>query len=157
MMSALRDEAQVGQRESLPVGSLAESIDAAKATLSANGFTPSTVVDGDPKTVPELAQAVLSAAVGELATNIERHGAPGTAPVLTVGVGPTQVEVVAINEAKAAVPEMSPQSMGLRGLRERLGSVGGELETSQDGMHWTTRVIIPLPAAQERGQHARTW
>ncbi|MFD0415154.1 sensor histidine kinase [Streptomyces sp. NPDC127108] len=102
-------------------------------------------VSGAPVGLPAAVQAALGWVVREGTTNVLRHGDAETCTI-TVSVTEGRTELTIENDGAPEAPVGSGGS-GLRGLGERLATVGGTLEhTSADGrFRLTARVPLPEP------------
>lgn len=100
-------------------------------------------VTGAPVGLPPAVQAALGWVVREGTTNVLRHGDAETCAI-TVSVTEGRTELTIENDGAPEAPVGSGGS-GLRGLRERLATVGGTLEhTSAEGRFRLT-ALVPLP------------
>jgi len=126
---------------------------------SQSAGTPTTlVVAGEPRPLPMLVDVALYRVVQEALTNVRKHAGRGaTAEVrlrfardaVEVEVADTGVRQTLAAGARAARPAGS--GLGLRGMRERIGAVGGTIESgrraARDGAEQTgflVRARVPL-------------
>ncbi|MFH9075285.1 sensor histidine kinase [Streptomyces alboflavus] len=107
-------------------------------------------VSGAPVGLPPAVQAALGWVVREGTTNVLRHGDAETCTI-TVSVTEGRTELTIENDGAPEAPVGSGGS-GLRGLGERLATVGGTLEhTAADGrFRLTARVPLPGPGRPDR-------
>ena len=99
-------------------------------------------------------ETVVFRVIQECLTNIHRHsGSPIAAIQVVQSDGHLQVEVK--DEGKGLLPETREQmisggtvGVGIRGMRERVGQLGGNLEIISDGPGTGTRVVVRLPASE---------
>jgi two-component system, NarL family, sensor histidine kinase DesK len=118
---------------------LAAEIDAARQTLDAAGVT--LTVDSDAAGATQLTAAeetALSLALREAVTNIVRHARATTCRLRLVTDEGRRRLVVEDNGENA----ISREGNGLRGMRERIESLGGQLSLERDH---GTRLLIELP------------
>ena len=107
-------------------------------------------VSGAPVGLPPAVQAALGWVVREGTTNVLRHGDAETCTI-TVSVTEGRTELTIENDGAPEAPVGSGGS-GLRGLGERLATVGGTLEhTAAEGrFRLTARVPLPGPGRPDR-------
>ncbi|MER7006497.1 histidine kinase [Dactylosporangium sp. NPDC000555] len=116
-------EAVTGYRET----GLTAELTRAKGALSAAGIAADVLRTADP--LPDSTDRLLAWVVREATTNVVRHsGARHCEIAVTIDAGAASLQVTDDGDfaATAAPP---PPGNGLRGLTERLGAVGGTLET----------------------------
>ncbi|GID97113.1 two-component sensor histidine kinase [Amorphoplanes digitatis] len=132
-LAALRSEAD---GVSPPLGVLARLGD-----LTA-GAPVDLTVEGRERPLPMVVDATAYRVVQEALTNARRH-APGRAVRLTVSYRPAEIGLRIVNDTVAA--PAGPHGYGLRGMRERVGLLGGSLRAgpAPDG---TFEVTATLPA-----------
>jgi two-component system sensor histidine kinase DesK len=122
---------------------LAAEIEAARLTLDAAGVT--LVTDSEPTAAASLSAAeetALALALREAVTNIVRHARATTCKLRFISPsspdsGPRRL-IIEDNGQHAQVREGS----GLRGMRERLEALGGNVSLEREG---GTRLLIDLP------------
>ncbi|MET7679561.1 histidine kinase [Streptomyces sp. NPDC005423] len=115
----------------------------AKGVLTAAGITCE--VTGEAAGLPAEVQSALGWVVREATTNVLRHGDAGRCAV-GIRVAGGRVVLTVENDG-ARVPSGSGGGSGLRGLRERLTAVGGELEAGSVGEdRFLVTATVPLPA-----------
>lgn len=100
-------------------------------------------VTGAPVGLPPAVQAALGWVVREGTTNVLRHGDAETCAI-TVSVTEGRTELTIENDGAPEAPVGSGGS-GLRGLRERLATVGGTLEHTSEGGRFRLTARVPLP------------
>jgi two-component system sensor histidine kinase DesK len=118
---------------------LAAEIEAARLTLDAAGVT--LVLDSEPTTATHLSAAeetALALALREAVTNIVRHARATTCRLRFITDAGRRRLVVEDNGEHAIAREGN----GLRGMRERIESLGGQLSLEHDS---GTRLLIELP------------
>ncbi|MFG2866650.1 sensor histidine kinase [Streptomyces sp. NPDC048338] len=130
-------EAVTGYRE----GSLATELDRARDALSSAGIEP-VVRQSGPPLAPQT-EALLSWVVRESATNAVRHSR-ATRCEIDVGGTTERVRLTVTDDGRGA--DGSATGSGLTGLRERVASAGGTLE-SGPAPRGGFRVTAELPVA----------
>ena len=124
---------------------LAAEIEAARLTLDAAGVT--LMLDSEPTTATHLSAAeetALALALREAVTNIVRHARATTCRLRFITDAGRRRLVVEDNGEHAIAREGN----GLRGMRERIESLGGQLSLEHDN---GTRLLIELPLRSEAG------
>ena len=117
---------------------LAAEIDAARHTLATAGVTLTTEGELSPATLTAGEETVLSLALREAVTNIVRH-AQATSCHLQMVVRHGQHRLSIEDNGQHTVAQ---EGNGLRGMRERVESLGGQLSlTRKDGTH----LLIEIP------------
>jgi two-component system sensor histidine kinase DesK len=120
---------------------LAAEIEAARGTLDSAGVTliaESTHISG---ALSAQEETVLALSLREAVTNIVRHARATTCTLRFVADGETRRLVV---EDNGHMQTSTREGNGLRGMRERIESIGGNLRLeSENG----TRLLITLPQA----------
>ncbi len=112
-------EAVTGYRE----GGLAEELDRARASLRDAGIEPTVRTSGQP--LPPTVDALLTWAVREGVTNVIRHSKARTCRI-EVGRTDSRAYTEIVDDGGGGAGAASPGN-GLRGLRERMAAVGGEV------------------------------
>lgn len=104
-------------------------------------------VIGDGAALPGPAQVALGWVVREATTNIIRHSDPTTVRIdLEIGWGGAVLRIEN-DGAPGSGSARSGAGTGLAGLRERLATLGGELEAgAEPGGRFALRARLPLPA-----------
>lgn len=109
---------------------------------------PSTLtVIGDPRAVPDVAQAALYRIAQEAITNARRHG--GTAADVRLRYSDAAVELEVSNTGRAV--HQIREGLGVQGMRERAAAAGGSIELgarSRGG--FLVRVRVPLQSEPVR-------
>jgi signal transduction histidine kinase len=106
-------------------------------------------VDGDISRLPGAVDLVAYRVIQEGLTNAHKHGAERRAHVL-IAVGDQRVEVVVSNPVPVAAdhpadPDTGAGGRGLLGLRERVASVRGSVETGLTPGGFRLAATLPLP------------
>lgn len=103
-------------------------------------------VDGEPRELPGPTATALTRAVQESLTNAAKH-APGSAVQVTLRFAPGLVAVEVVNgrPRRPAVLADTGSGLGLVGLRERIGLLGGTVRTGPGPDHdgWSVHVEVP--------------
>ena len=128
---------------------LAAELDQARRTLRSAGVELSidATTDAAFATLSATEETVLSLAIREAVTNIVRH-AQATACLVRLMRAPEGARVLTVedNGHSAGLREGN----GLRGMRERVETLGGRLRISAEGPTWAgTALSIELPAARQ--------
>lgn len=141
-VSVLRSGAEPPATTPVPrLDRLEELVDAARV----QGVEVSLEVNGLPEAVPELVELTVYRIVQESLTNVVRH-ASATDASITVGADGSGL-CVEVHDGGRGAPA-GTAGFGLRGMSERVASVGGELwHGVDDDGGWTVRARLPLPAA----------
>ena len=117
-----------------------------------NGLEVRTRVEGTPRPLPAGTDLAAYRIIQESLTNVTRHAGPATATVL-VRYGPADLTVQVDDDGRgpAAADNGAARGNGIRGMRERVAALGGELTTGPrpDGGF---RVQARLPLDTEGAQ-----
>ncbi len=131
---------------------LAGELASARLLLRASGVTLST--DEDMPTLPDAVDDVLAMALRESATNIHRHAEARHADV-RVEVRDGRVHMRVRDDGNGGAHLMGN---GLRGMRERIETLGGTLEVvSVRGQGTELRVDVPLHEEEATADHETAW
>jgi signal transduction histidine kinase len=123
-------------------------LDGLLAAARRSGLDVSVTVEGDVSAVPAAVGSAAYRVVQEAITNVVRHAGAGHVEVVVHAGPPTSVEVrddgAGHPASEAALGDLGG-GHGLRGMRERVEALGGELETGprSDGLGW--RVVARWP------------
>ncbi|GAC68443.1 sensor histidine kinase [Gordonia soli] len=107
----------------------------ARSLLSAAGCRLD--VEGDPQQVPARFHEVAAWVVREGTTNIVKHS---SASYARLTLGTAAMTLTNDGAADASIPSSGELSSGLRGLDERLGAVGAELDIATAGDTFTLQI-----------------
>ena len=99
---------------------------------------------GDPGEVPEEVGQVVYAVVQESLTNVLRHARAAHAEVTLARSGP-DLTVSVQDDGQGPGASMSPAGMGISGMQDRVGRLGGTLETGLNDKGFLVRVRLPMP------------
>jgi signal transduction histidine kinase len=134
-----------------PASGLAH-LDRLVAGAEATGLEVRTRVEGTPRPLPAGTDLAAYRIIQESLTNVTRHAGPATATVL-VRYGPADLTVQVDDDGRgpAAADNGAARGNGIRGMRERVAALGGELTTGPrpDGGF---RVQARLPLDTEGAQ-----
>jgi signal transduction histidine kinase len=102
-------------------------------------------VDGTPGAVSAAAGHAIYRAVQESLTNAARY-APDSAVRVAMVWEPAQLRLVVSDDGPGdlAPPSGQGSGQGLRGMQERVASVGGTLLTGPQGTGWQTEIVVPV-------------
>ena len=144
MLTLLREPSSA--RTPLVLGRrLAEAIGEGERGLLARGFAVTITVEGELDHVPQALEETLCSAMDEACANIELHGDPSEPCGIVVSVGDGVIDALFLNRvADDETLTSSAKGVGLVGLKERLGLVGGELVAEREGSQWVTRISLPI-------------
>jgi signal transduction histidine kinase len=96
--------------------------------------TPATlIVSGTPRALPLLVDVALYRVAQEALTNVRKHAGQGARAEVRLRFASDQVEVEIIDDGvrQRAIDHDHRAGLGLQGMRERLGAVGGSLEAGR--------------------------
>lgn len=115
--------------------------------FAAAGLLVDLVVSGDARPLPAAAERCAYRVVREALTNALRHSGTAQAEVrIHYAGGCLQVDVANDNPAGRGDGSAPDEGHGLRGMRERLEQIGGEL-CVRSGERFTVQARLPIPAA----------
>ncbi|NLB46356.1 MAG: sensor histidine kinase [Microbacteriaceae bacterium] len=122
--------------------------------------TPATlIVSGTPRALPLLVDVALYRVAQEALTNVRKDAGRGAAAEVRLRFGAEQVEIEVVDNgvrqgagssATLRRAATDGSGLGLRGMRERLGAVGGRLEAGRrdpatGAQGYLVRATVPLP------------
>jgi two-component system, NarL family, sensor histidine kinase DesK len=99
---------------------------------------------GPAQPLPDDAGAALAATAREAGTNVLRHSRARWCSIALVR-SDGRAELTFINDGAPGAGPADPHSAGLRGLTDRLATLGGTLDTEVDGDVFTLRAAVPIP------------
>lgn len=114
------------------------------AELERRGFSVSTLVDGDPESLPPSVRECLAKLIVEASSNMAKHAAPGSHCSMMVEVSPMAVEAVFTNPCGAKPARPGAGGVGLVGARERIEALAGQLTVLESSSLWTLQARIPV-------------
>lgn len=113
--------------------------------------TPTTLITaGVARPVPMLVDVALYRVVQEALTNIRKHAGGGASAEVRLRFGAETVEVEVTDDGvrQSAAPRIGGAGLGLRGMRERVGAVGGSvLAERRERGGFLVRATVPVAAA----------
>lgn len=125
------------------VATWSDALGAARDRLESAGFTVGLNEESDGP-VPAHLTPMLSRALAEIIANVIRHG-ERTAPVAVMSeVTTDDVDLLVVNAIAASPVQGLSGGVGLAGIRERLSTVGGQLDAHADGPRFLTHLSLPL-------------
>jgi signal transduction histidine kinase len=128
-----------------PASGLAH-LDSLVAGAEATGLRVETHIEGTPRPLPAGTDLAAYRIVQESLTNVTRHAGPARASVL-VRYGQDDLTVQVDDDGKGPTPSKSNGTggNGIRGMRERVAALGGELTTGpRPGGGFRVRASLPL-------------
>ncbi|HEV3462866.1 MAG TPA: sensor histidine kinase [Actinomycetota bacterium] len=130
-----------------PASGLAH-LDSLVAGAEATGLKVTARVEGTPRPLPAGTDLAAFRIVQESLTNVTRHAGPATATVL-VRYGPGDLTVQVDDDGRGPPATTSPGGNGIRGMRERVAALGGELTTGpRPGGGFRVRARLPLDGTE---------
>jgi signal transduction histidine kinase len=135
-----------------PASGLAH-LDSLVAGAGATGLTVRTEVEGTPRPLPAGTDLAAYRIVQESLTNVTRHAGPASATVLVrYGQDNLTVQVDDDGTGPLATRTNGPGGTGIRGMRERVAALGGELSAGpRPGGGFRVLARLPLDGAGEQG------
>jgi signal transduction histidine kinase len=127
-----------------PASGLAQ-LDSLVAGAGATGLEVRTRVEGLARPLPAGTDLVAFRIVQESLTNVTRHAGPASATVL-VRYGPDDLTVRVDDDGRGPVAATGPgNGNGIRGMRERVAALGGELTTGpRPGGGFRVQARLPI-------------
>jgi signal transduction histidine kinase len=127
-----------------PASGLAQ-LDSLVAGAGATGLEVRTRVEGLPRPLPAGTDLAAFRIVQESLTNVTRHAGPASATVL-VRYGPDDLTVRVDDDGRGPVAATGPgNGNGIRGMRERVAALGGELTTGpRPGGGFRVQARLPI-------------
>lgn len=158
LLGVLRDEQ--GQTVAFAPAPGLEDLPLLARELTDAGVTTELRLDGPQGDVPKGIELTTYRIVQEALTNVLKHGGPGATATVAVGVEPGAVQIDVSDDGRGIdlATDGSP-GHGLRGMQERVGVYGGELQAGprpSGGFRVTARLPYgpeqhrPAAAAAER-------
>ncbi|HEY5049365.1 MAG TPA: histidine kinase [Acidothermaceae bacterium] len=117
------------------------------ATLASAAGAPLSVTGAERRLDADVELALYRAAQ-EALSNARKH-APGAAVTLRLDYGPTATVLVVENGPRPSASSPSPLTatgggFGLRGMRERIELLGGDVSAAAQDSGWTVRATVPV-------------
>ncbi|MCU1409488.1 MAG: histidine kinase [Rhodoglobus sp.] len=148
LLGTLRDEeTPIGQvTASLGLESLPALVDDAEAA----GLRVSLERVGDEVAVPQLIGLNLYRIAQEALTNVLKHAGPGTRARVHLRYGSGSIELeIADDGIGRPGPRQGGAGLGIRGMRERVASLGGSLDAgARNRSGWVVRASVPIAVRQ---------
>jgi signal transduction histidine kinase len=141
LLDVVRHETAPGSERPGPSG--LGDLDAVMEPLVAAGLTVELMIAGQPRPVPAEVDRCAAQVVKEGLTNALAHAGPVRAGV-TVEYRDDALAVAVTNECGPAGPPGLAGGHGLRGLRERVRLLGGELSAAPRAGGYAVRAVLPL-------------
>lgn len=123
------------------------------ADLKDRGFTVSTVIEGDPDTLPPSLRSCLAKVIVEATTNMAKHATPGGRCSIMIDMDAAGIEAMFSNPRSTATRQAEAGGLGLIGAAERVQAFGGQLQTRASGTQWVLTVTLPATATQLEPGH----
>jgi signal transduction histidine kinase len=131
------------------VDQLSELIEQVRGAGLAVSFT----IEGTPRPLPSSIELTAYRVVQEALTNSRKHGGPDVGATVRLRYGADELSLLAEDDGRGAEREMYEEGgtdglgHGLIGMRERVGMVGGSLETGpRPGGGFRICAVLPLKA-----------
>ncbi|MCZ7415074.1 MULTISPECIES: sensor histidine kinase [unclassified Streptomyces] len=150
LLGVLRDDERGEAGEYVPqpgVEQLTELVEQVRGT----GLTVDFRVDGTPRPLPSGVELTAYRIVQEALTNTRKHGGPEAGATVRITYGSDELSLLAEDDGRGAQAELYEEGgadglgHGLIGMRERVGMVGGLLETGpRPGGGFRIRASLPL-------------
>ena len=122
---------------------LEESVRAVADDLSASGYSVTYQCRGDGH-YTRLQAAILSRVLREMCSNVLRHADHDQPVTITLSQDAHKARLVVTNGVLSSHHRFPSSGMGILGMKERLSTVGGSLDTLTDNGTWLTSASIPL-------------
>lgn len=147
LLLTLRDPAKEATAPTtIGVAHLAELV----ADAQSSGTPATLIVAGEPRPIPMLVDVALYRVVQEALTNIRKHAGRGAAAEVRLRFGEESVEVeISDDGVRQELSQRSRGSgLGLRGMRERIGAVGGTVFAGRrERGGFLVRAAVPIAPA----------
>ena len=126
-----------------------DDIDALVASMTDAGLMVEKIIDGEVTQVDETTGRVAYRIAQEGLTNAHKHGSGGTAQLkIVVDSDNTQTLNIEVKNPATGAERNQPDApqghLGLRGLKERVGAVGGKISTSHAAGKFILQAELPL-------------
>jgi signal transduction histidine kinase len=107
--------------------------------------TPVTLqIEGEPAPLPAAVDLAAYRIIQEALTNTRKHAGPGARAVIRLAFTGAYLQVDIADDGPAPTPAPAPDGHGLRGIRERVAALGGELRAGpQEAGGFAVRVRLP--------------
>jgi len=118
------------------------------------GLTVNFAIEGTPRPMPSSVELTAYRVVQEALTNSRKHGGPEVGATVRLRFGADELSLLAEDDGRGAQRDLYEEGgtdglgHGLIGMRERVGMVGGSLETGpRPGGGFRISAVLPLKAA----------
>ena len=122
---------------------LEESVRAVADDLSASGYSVTYQCKGDGR-YTRLQAAILSRVLREMSSNVLRHADYDRPVTITLSQDANKARLVVTNGVSSSHRNLPSSGVGILGMKERLSTIGGSLNTLMDNGTWLTSASIPL-------------
>lgn len=113
------------------------------APARAGGLAVELRIEGDPGELPEEVEVCAYRVLQESLTNVVRHADASRVDVV-VTHGPQELELRVADDGRGAGATPAPDGVGIEGMRERVGLLGGVLSSGPaPGGGWTVTARLP--------------
>jgi len=148
VLRALRNNDENTDRASITglgtvVLDLEESVRAVADDLSTSGYSVTYRCRGDGH-YNRLQAAILSRVLREMSSNVLRHADHDRLVTITLNQDVDKARLVVTNGVSSSQHRLPSSGMGILGMKERLSTIGGSLDTLMDNGTWLTSASIPL-------------
>ena len=144
MMTMLRRDAEgTPETPTWLVEGLSDVLDRKSAELREAGFDVTATLEGDLALLPRSITETLAKVLHEALSNVRQHAMPRSGCAVLLTVGASEVELAVLSEV-AENARARPDRLGILGMEERVGGLGGTFEAGRFGRHWAVRAAIPL-------------
>jgi signal transduction histidine kinase len=114
-------------------------------TVRAAGTPVTFAVEGDPVPLPAGVDLSAYRITQEALTNTLKHAGDGASATVRLGFRPDRLEIEVHDDGTGARPAAAGHGNGLRGIRERVGMLGGELSAGPMAAGgFRVRAVLPL-------------
>ncbi len=118
------------------------------------GLEVNFAIEGTPRPLPSSIELTAYRVVQEALTNSRKHGGPGVGATVRLAYGNEELSLLAEDDGRGAQRDLYEDGgtdglgHGLIGMRERVGMVGGSLETGpRPGGGFRISAVLPVKAA----------
>lgn len=145
MLAVLRRQSPEEVEDKLwDLGGPEAELERSRQRLRDAGFVADVRATGSLHGLPGLVAEVLAKCTAEAVSNVIRHGDRGTTCTVRLEVGEAEAELMVLN-AVGQGPETRGSGLGLVGIRERVGAVGGTVDAGiRGGGLFSVEIAIPL-------------
>ncbi len=130
--------------------SVARALADQTAELQRRGFAVTSLIEGDPDTLPPSVRECLSKLVVEAMSNMAKHATPGGQCSAMIEVTETVAEAVFRNPCGDVAGQANSTHLGLIGATERVEALGGTLDARRSGDQWILSARLPVAGGTEQ-------